>query len=323
MRPPRVPGRPVRLIAWLAGAALLAGCGLIKHAAVNSVASMLSQNGTTVTSDNDPELIEAAVPFTIKLYESLLDSVPKNAELLQATCALATEYAYAFLQSKADMLGQGHHDETVALRDRALNMYLRGKGYCVRALEQRSEHITALLMKDPEAAVKKFKDRKKDVALLYWSAASWGGAISLGKDKPAIAVDFPVVRALADRALALDESWSKGAIHEMMITLDSLPEALGGNADRARKHFDRAVELQHGLSPGPYVALALNISVPAQNRDEFVKLVNTALAVDPEKDPDTRLVTLLSQRLAHALLDQLDQLFVGHPSGRAAGRAAR
>jgi tetratricopeptide (TPR) repeat protein len=309
-----------RSTAVLAGVALLAACGLIKHAAVNSVASMLSQSGTTVTADNDPDLIEAAVPFTIKLYESLLESVPKNDELLLATCALTTEYAYAFLQSKADMLGQSHHDETVALRDRALNMYLRGKGYCVRALERRSEHITALLLKDPEAAVRKFKDRKKDVALLYWSAASWGGAIALGKDKPAIAVDFPIVRALADRALALDEAWSKGAIHEMMITLDSLPEALGGNLDRARKHFDRAVELQHGLSPGPYVSLALNLSVPAQNRDEFVKLINTALAIDPDKDPDTRLASLLSQRLGHALLDQLDQLFVGHP---AAARAAR
>jgi hypothetical protein len=310
--------RVFRVIGWplalAAAVGVLSGCGWLKHVAVNNVASMLSQSGTTVTSDNDPELIEEAVPFTIKLYESLLDSVPKNAELLQATCALATQYAYAFLQSKADMLGQTHHDETVALRDRALNMYLRGKGYCVRALEVRSEHITPLLLKDPVTALKKFKDPKKDVALLYWSAASWGGAISLGKDKPEVAVDFPVVRALADRALALDEAWSKGAIHEMMITLDSLPEALGGDSARARKHFDRAVELQKGLSPGPYVSLALNVAVPAQNKDEFVKLINTAIAIDPEKDPDTRLVSLLSQRLAKSLLDQLDLLFVGAPA---------
>jgi hypothetical protein len=67
--------------------------------------------------------------------------------------------------------------------------------------------------------------------LLYWSAASWGAAISLGIDRPDLAVDFPTVRALADRALALDPAWNKGAIHELMISLDSLPEALGGNPE--------------------------------------------------------------------------------------------
>jgi hypothetical protein len=52
----------------------------------------------------------------------------------------------------------------------------------------------------------------------------------------------------------------------MFVSLDSLPPALGGNPERARKHFTRAVELQKGLSPGPYVALALGVVVPAQDR---------------------------------------------------------
>jgi len=191
---------------------------------------------------------------------------------------------------------------------------MRGHGYCLRAMELRAKGITEFLSTAPEAAAKRFREKKKDVPLLYWTAASWGGAISLGKDKPSIAIDFPAVRALADQALALDESWSKGAIHEMMITLDSLPEALGGDMARARKHFDRAVELQQGKSPGPYVSLALNVAVPEQKKDDFIKLIDTALAIDPDKDPDTRLITLLSQRLARAMKDQADLLFVGRPA---------
>ena len=143
--------------------------------------------------------------------------------------------------------------------------------------------------------------------LLYWTAASWGSAISLGLDRPELAVDLPTVRALADRALALDETWSKGALHELMITLDSLPEALGGNPERARASISRrAVELQKGLSPGPYVALATGVAVPAQDRAEFERLLKEALAIDPEKDPSNRLVTLVTQRRARALLDQID-----------------
>ena len=45
-----------------------------------------------------------------------------------------------------------------------------------------------------------------------------------------------------------------------MITLDSLPEALGGNPARAREHFKTAVEMQKGLSPGPYVSLATGVA---------------------------------------------------------------
>jgi hypothetical protein len=226
---------------------------------------------------------------------------------------MSTEFAYAFLQDKADRLGDEHHDEVVYLRGRALNMYLRGKGYCVRALEEKFHGIGAALEKDPENAVKRIKD-KKDVELVYWSAAAWGGAISLGRDKPAIIVDFPIMRALAERTLALDDTWSKGAPHELMITLDSLPAALGGDPAKAREEFKKAVDIQKGFSPGPYVSLALGVSQPAQDKKEFVDLLNQAIAIDPEKDPSNRLVTLVEQRRARALLTQLDSLFIGlHP----------
>jgi tetratricopeptide (TPR) repeat protein len=304
----RALGRTVLVVGL---SSVLSGCGLIKGIAINNVASMLSESGTSVTSDNDPDLIEAAIPTTLKVYEGLLESIPKNTDLLMATCRLSTQYAYAFLQDKADRLGeQDHHDEVVELRDRALKMYLRGKGYCVRGLEETLHGITAQLAKDPDAAVKRLKD-KKNVELVYWTAAAWGGAISLGRDKPDIIVDFPAMRALAERTLVLDDTWNKGAPHELMITLDSLPAALGGDPAKAREEFKRAVALQHNLSPGPYVALALGVSQPAQDKKEFVDLLNQALAIDPAKDPDNQLVTLVEQRLARALLTQLDTRFVG------------
>ncbi len=196
----------------------------------------------------------------------------------------------------------------VALRERALRLYLRGKAYCLRAMEVRWRGIGERLLADPAAALSRAE--RKDVEMLYWTAASWGAAISLGLDQPELAVDFPVVRALADRALALDETWSKGALHELMISLDSLPEALGGDPKRARQHFDRAVALQKGQAPGPYVALATGVSVPERNRAEFESLLKQAIAVDPNADPSVRLATLITQRRARALLEQVDTRFV-------------
>ena len=170
------------------------------------------------------------------------------------------------------MLGEAqHHDEVVHLNERALKLYLRAKGYCLRAMEVRFPGIVQKLPTDPVAALAKAE--KKDVPLLYWMAASWGSAIALGVDRPDLVIDMPTVRALAERAMALDETWSRGTLHEMFVSLDSLPPALGGNPEQARMHFTKAVELQKGLSPGPYVALALGVAVPAQDRAEFEKLL--------------------------------------------------
>jgi len=288
--------------------AVLPGCGLVKRKAIGMVASTMASGGDVFTRDDDPELVGAALPFGLKFYESLLDSAPKNLDLLIATCSGFTQYGVAYLETEATVLGEAqHHDEVAHLKARALKSYLRAKGYCLRAMEVRFPGITPLLLSDPAQALT--QARKKDVPLLYWMAASWGSAISLGLDRPDLVVDLPTVRVLADRALALDETWNAGALHEMLISIESLPAALGGSPDRAREHFRRAVELQQGSSPGPYLALAVGVAVPAQNRDEFESLLKQSLAIDPEKTPKNRLVTLIQQRRGRALLDQIGTMF--------------
>lgn len=290
----------------LATAIFLPACSL-KTMAVKTVANTLSDSGDVFSRDEDPELVRDAIPFALKLYESLLESVPAHAPLLVATCSGFTQYSFAFVETDADVLGEAHHDEAKVLRERALKLYLRGRDYCMRAMEVRFKGIGAQLLADPAPALAKAEP--KDVEMLYWTAASWGAAISLGLDRPDLAIDFPTVRALADRALALDPAWGNGAIYELLISLDSLPEALGGSVARAREDFDKAVAIQKGLSAGPYVALATGVSVPSQNRAEFESLLKQALAVDPDKVPSNRLATLVIQRRARAMLDQIDARF--------------
>jgi predicted anti-sigma-YlaC factor YlaD len=297
-----------RLVVLICLLPVLGGCAMVRHKAVGMVASTLASSGDVFTRDDDLELVGQAIPFGLKLYESLLDSAPKNKDLLIATCSNFTQYGVAYLETEALVLGEAeHHDEVAHLNARALKLYLRAKGYCMRAMEVRFPGIGERLLKDPGAALK--SARKDDVPLLYWTAASWGSAIALGLDKPELLIDLPVVRALAERAIALDEAWQQGTLHEMFISLDGQAEAIGGSVERARAHFKRAVELQKGLAPGPYVSLAASVALPAQDRAEFESLLKQALAIDPEKNPSTRLVTLIQQRRAQALLDHIDTLF--------------
>jgi len=287
----------------------LAGCGAIRTSAIKSVANTLSEGGTTFTSHNDPELIEGALPFALTLYESLLDSIPRHEPLLTATCAAYTQYAYGFVQVHAEETQFDDYEKSKRFTERALNLSLRGRDYCWRGLEVRFRNVTQKLKSDPAGAVAAAE--KAQVPLLYWSAASLGAAISLGGiDRPELLIDWPVVRALGERALALDERWGNGAVHELMMTVESQGEALGGSEERARKHFARAVEIQKGLAPGPYLGLALGVAKSKQDRKEFEELLRRALAIDPAQDPDNRLVTLIMQKRARLFLDHVDDLFL-------------
>jgi hypothetical protein len=293
----------------VAAAVVATGCGAIRTSAIKSVADTLSEGGTTFTSHNDPELIEGALPFALTLYESLLDSIPRHEPLLTATCAAYTQYAYGFVQVHAEETQFDDYEKSKHFTERALTLSLRGRDYCWRGLEVRFRNVVPKLKADPAGAVAAAE--KAHVPLLYWSAASLGAAISLGGiDHPELLIDWPVVRALGERALALDEMWGNGAIHELLMTVESQGEALGGSEERARKHFARAVEIQKGLAPGPYLGLALGVAKSRQNRKEFEELLRRALAIDPAQDPNNRLVTLIMQRRARLFLDHVDDLFL-------------
>ena len=299
-------------LALVAVAAIsLSGCSL-KTMAITSMANTLSQSGDTFSRDNDPELVRDAVPFALKTYESLLDSIPKHEGLLLATCSGFTQYAYAFIETDADLIEAQDYDAASRLKERALNLYLRGRAYCIRALELRRPGVERTLQIDPGVALK--WATHADVPLLYWTGAAWGAAISIGLDKPGLVADVPAVKALMQRALELQDDYNEGALHAVMISLEALPAAMGGSQVRARQHFARAVEMSGGFDPGPYVTLAASVAQPAQNREEFVTLLKQALAIDPDHRPSARLATLIAQKRARHLLSRVDDLFAGEPS---------
>lgn len=296
----------------MAAAGALSGCS-VKTFAVNKLGDAMSAPGPSVyTTDDDPDLIRAALPFSLKTVESLLQTSPRHKGLLLTACSGFTSYANAFVQLDAEELEPTDYAESERLKARARRLYLRGRDYCMRRLELKRPGLRAALAADPATAL---GTAKYDVDELYWLGASWGSAIALGVDQPDLVADFPVVRTLMERALAIDEDYAAGAIHEVFITLDGMSPSMGGDATRARLHFERAVALSQGKSASAYVAMAVSVAQPAQNKEEFLELLDQALAVNPDDVPDTRLATLISQRRARMLQSRVDDLFTDAGAG--------
>lgn len=297
------------MMALVLSAAVAAGGCSVRRLAVNALGDALAGGTSGWAADEDVELIRDATPFALKTIESLLGESPRHRGLLLGAAAGFTQYAYAFVQSEADFLEDHDLARATALRRRAARLYLRARGYGLRGLDVGHPGLAARLLTDPRGALA--PTRREDVALLYWTAAAWGAAISLAKDNAELAADLPVVEALVRRALALDEGFGEGAIHDFLIAFEGgRPAAAGGSAERARRHFQRAVELSRGHRAGPYVTLAESVCVAEQNRAEFESLLHRALAVDLEAAPGQRLANEVAQRRARWLLARIDDLFL-------------
>jgi len=297
-----------RLMA-LAMVVLGSGCS-IKRFAVNQVGNALASGGSTFTSDDDPDLVADAIPFGLKMYEGLLAESPRHAGLLLAAAQGFTEYSYAFVDSRIAEAKEENLGRANALRDRARRLYLRAWRYGMRGLEARHRGFGAAL--DNDAATALARADKKDVPMLYWTAAARGLAISLSKDNPELIAELPLVEMLVERVAQLDEGFENGAVPEFLITFEAARTDLSAEEQRQlmRRHFERALALSQGKRAGTYVSYAENACLPAQNAAEFKSMLEKALAIDPDGDPEHRLANLVAQRRARWLLGHMGELFL-------------
>ncbi len=302
---------PLVLLILLGLALAGPGCS-VRRLAINKVADALSGGGTTFTSDDDPELVRDALPFSLKLVETLITETPRHRGLLLTAASGFTQYGYAFVQQDADRAEATDFAAAEGARSRVKRLYLRARNYGLRGLEAAHPGLTNALLSAPRAALA--STVKADVPFLYWTAAAWGAAISVGKDDAGLVADIPQMEALIDRALELDEAWGDGSIHAFLITYEmSRQGGQGDPARRARAHFERALQLARGRLAAPYVALAESVCVEQQKASEFRELLQQALAVDADAHPDFRLANTVLQRRARWLLDRQEDLFLAPP----------
>jgi len=301
--------RKTVLYAWGAATLLLTGCS-VKDFAIKEIASSLSEgSGSAFAQEADIQFAGEAIPFSLKLVESLLATQPDNPELLIAASAGFTQYAKGWVEQPANFVELDDFFAAQSQYERAVAFYLRAYDYGLRALEAGHPGMTEELLRDPEAATSRLG--AADVEAAYWAAAGLGSAISLSRTDPEMLAQLSIVEALAERALALDPDWGWGSTHELLITLKA---SSFGDWETTKteilSHYAEAVRISGGASASAHVNLAEAISVQDQNRAQFEDLLNQALAIDADAHIENRLAILIAQQRAEWLLEQVDDLFL-------------
>ena len=298
--------RALVLLALLA----VTSCSVKKYA-IRQVGASLNSGASVFETDEDLELVGGALPFSLKLVESLLAEVPDDRNLLITACRGFTLYSYAYVDFEADKLIEEDLAAGRKMRQRARKLYLRGVDYGLRGIETAYPGFAEVLGRNPGEAVAVTNPKKadRDLPLLYWTAASLGLAISTATDDAAMLARLPEVEALLNRAIELDQSWDEGALHDFRLVFES---SRPGAQDRAliEESYRKALTLSGGNNSGLYVSYAEAVAIPDQNAALFREMMQKALAVDIEADPDNRLRNVLGKRRAQWQLDRIEDLFL-------------
>ncbi len=287
---------------------LLGGCS-VKKLAMNQLGDALSGGGDVFSSDEDPELVGDALPFSLKLMESVLSETPEHEGLLTSLASGFTQYAYGWVQLDADEIEDDDYERSEELRERAIKLYQRANRYGMRALETKYPGIGDGIRSDDASSLERVK--AEDVEALYWSALSWAGAISLSLDNMDLVSDLAYVEAMMERCLELDADWEMGSVQSFFITYEmSRMNGEGDPVENSTRYYKRALELSEGKLASIYVAYAESVAVDQQDKELFLALLNKALEIDVDANPSLRLNNLLYQRRAEWLMTRLDWLFL-------------
>ncbi len=299
--------RLIALVALVLLPLALSGCS-IKKIALKAVADELSGGtGGSFTQDEDLQFVGDSLPFALKLMESINDAVPEHAGMKLTLASGFTQYGVVFVEWPAVQL---KYDDYATYREglaRARGFYRRGADFALDGLDLNHPEFRSEILRDTEATLA--AAGQEDVPLLYWLGASWLAMVSTDRENPEMFGLLPVAMKIIDRAHELEPDWNGGSIRELLITLEPM-RPLPGGADRAREHYEAVVAMSGGNTAGPHVSLATAVALPAQDKAAFVELLNMALDVDVEADPDSRLANEYALGKAQFLLDHLDDLFL-------------
>jgi predicted anti-sigma-YlaC factor YlaD len=291
--------RCARVLGLLALLLALCGCSA-RHLIVQNMASELAAQGSA--PEDDLVLAREASAFYLKLSEALLREVPDNLPLSEAVATGFTQYAYAFVAFEAERLDNQDAKAAQRLRERAARLYWRAHRHAMDALERAQPGFRQALASPQPADWPQLQATQ--VGLAYWAAASWGGFISLSKDKPDSVADLPLAVRLAGLAYAQQPGYGQGALAGLMGSFEAARP--GGNRAQALRYFDQAIALGGQRSAGPWVAKAEGVALPAADRAGFDALLRQALAV-ATAHPDMQ--NAVMRERAQWLLGNADDLF--------------
>lgn len=283
-----------------------------KKIASDITAQIMAGGAPAFEMDPDAELAETTGITMLKMIESFHYDNPDNKTLSVLLARSYANYAFGFLEWNMLKSRQDETNQELYLLNetRAKRFYDTGKRVSLNVLKKNSSFKNALT-KDLDSFKKMLKGYGKgSVPLLFWTAFSWGGSINLNKDSPEAIIEFPKVEAMMQRVLELDEFYFYGGPHLFFgVSFGSRPAMFGGNLEKSKEHFEKAVGAYQRKFLMALVMYAQIYAVQAQDPTLFESLLTEVMGADAAAMPEQRLANELAKKRAQWLMEHKGQFF--------------
>ena len=277
-------------LAGVAGIFLgVSGCATL----VSNVTSQFADNlSSAILGSNDIDTVREAIPAYLVLIDSLVMSESPSPDLLLAAAQLNGAFT------------------NLVEPERAGKLSLKALDYAARGACLKSARLCDLSQLSFEA----FSERVAQISLneidpAYQLAVAWTGWIQANSGDWAAVGQLARVKALMTRVLVLDDGFEQGGAHLYMGGLETvLPASMGGNPEKGKAHFERAIEYSGGRFLMAKVVYAEQYAKLIFDQALHDGLLTSVLADDPV-EPNLTLINTLAQERAKQLMMESNDYF--------------
>lgn len=277
---------------WLFGILLLnAGCASLVSNAASDFADNLA---LAVQNQNDPELVRDGAPSYLLLLDSLLEGNPDDPKINAAAATLYASYGAVFAEDPV----------------RARKLTERARRYSQTAMCESyapSCDWDGMQFDAFTVTLEGLKEKHADVVYAH-GLASLSYIRAHSDDYVALAA-LPNMEALLSRYLEISTDDENGEVYTYLGILATLrPPALGGEMEKGKAYFERAIDLTGGQDLSAKVEYARGYARTLYERELHDELLNEVVAADPTV-PGLTLTNVLAQEDAKQLLASADDYF--------------
>ncbi len=286
--------RSLLLLSFLALAG--AACSMTTMVANNMTGTMDNMKKAFFAESSTKHAL-AAGPAMLMMLDGFIEAAPENVELLQRAAEMNCAFAQTFL------------DDTD--REYAQAMYAKGLKFAKRAVAVEEPELAKALEAGDEKRVKELLDKTDEdfAPIAFWTGICWGGLINSAMEAD-LATGLPMVERLVARSEAIQPHYFFYAAHIFHAMFYAGRSAmLGGDLEKGRSHFEKAIEASGGNFLLWKVMFARTYAVNKQDADFFIRQLQEVLDAPTEDPPDRVLANQAARDKAEELLGRVKDFF--------------
>ncbi len=258
--------------------------------------SLLRPTLKNLQQQTDIDLVCEGTPSFLLMIDSMVASAPDDKELLMTATQAFTGYAAAL-----DACNRPKRSAFVSKKARKY-------GVSLLVDKTDSKSVYNIPLTDLQKVLSSFDE--DDVDHLFWAGNGWTTWIRHQKGSPESLAQLVKVEKIMNRVLELDENYYHGGAHLFVgAYLGSKPPLFGGNPEKSKQHFERALAISNRQFLPALVLYAQTYARITFNRELYVDLLQEVLDFNLENQSDLRLGNMVAKRQASTMLEQVDQFF--------------